>query len=92
MITFKLQEIPKISTQIAILLCDIDKKLVCLASKRKDEIRFSFSNTTNYYDYMELIMLRKIIINKACNDDCLSCVDSKDLIGIIQNLLYKFCC
>lgn len=84
---------PKTVVQTESLLCRIEDALLSLAKKRKDQIRFGFKSIgeDDYYNFIELQVFRKMLINKTCCNDCMDCISMEKLIGLIQALLYKFC-
>lgn len=95
MITFNLVELskPRTIVQTESLLCEIDNALYSLGKKRRDQIRFGFKSIDDeaYYDFIQLTLMRKMLISKTCCDDCLDCIKLEELISLVQALLYKFC-
>lgn len=95
MLTFNLTELsrPKAIIQTESLLCDIEKALLSFSLKRRDQIRFAFKSIgeEDYYNFLQLQLMRKILINKTCGDNCLDCITIDEVVSLTTSLLYKFC-
>lgn len=81
----------KLPFQIQQTLQKIDDVVYSTSIKKRNQLRLGEDNTTDYITYRILLLARKILLNKACNDNCLSGFKTDNILLAINKLLYNIC-
>lgn len=70
----------------------MEEKILCISKRKLTRIRLGTNTDSeeDYYNYLELTALYRAFQAAKCNSPCITvCID--DIIGLINELLYKIC-